>query len=76
MSSATNTASARCDLDVDAVEIAAASLPVDAQIKLFLAGDTSGRALLEMLYGSVDEEPVPERFLALLRRPIPRLVSG
>jgi hypothetical protein len=76
MSTATNIASAPCDLDVDAVEIAAASLPVDVQVKLFLAGDTTGRALFEMLYGAVDEEPVPERFLALLRRPLPRLVSG
>jgi hypothetical protein len=50
---------------VDTIEIEQPS--IDQQIHDFLDGETNGEALLEMLYGDVADEPVPERLLAVLR---------
>ena len=44
-----------------------ADLPVAEQIEQFLRGESDGGALLEMLYGRVEDEPVPERLLAIVR---------
>jgi hypothetical protein len=44
-----------------------ADLPIDAQIELFLNGESDGGPLFEMLYGRVDDEKVPERLLAIVR---------
>lgn len=40
---------------------------IDRQIRDFLDGETAGETLLEMLYGDVADEPVPERLLAIVR---------
>ena len=37
------------------------------EIERFLDGETDGSVLLHTLYGSVADEPIPERFLAMLR---------
>jgi len=50
---------------VDTIETEQPS--IDQQIRDFLDGETNGEALLEMLYGDVADEPVPERLLAVLR---------
>jgi hypothetical protein len=42
-------------------------LPVSSQIKHFLAGHTTGRALLHALYDDVLDEPVPPRLTTILR---------
>ena len=50
---------------VDTIEIEQPS--IDQQINDFLDGETNGEGLLEMLYGAVADEPIPERLLAVLR---------
>jgi hypothetical protein len=50
------------------VEPRLVSLPVDRDIRDFLAGKTDGDDLLHALYDHVLDEPVPERLRALLRR--------
>jgi hypothetical protein len=50
---------------VDTIEVEQPS--IDQQIHDFLDGETNGESLLEMLYGDVADEPVPERLLAVLR---------
>ena len=40
----------------------------DREIRDFLAGRTDGEDVLHALYDHVLDEPVPERFLELLRR--------
>jgi len=50
---------------VDTIEIGQPS--IDQQINDFLDGETNGEGLLEMLYGAVADEPIPERLLAVLR---------
>jgi hypothetical protein len=50
---------------VDTIEIEQPT--IDEQIRDFLDGETNGEGLLEMLYGDVADEPVPERLLAVLR---------
>lgn len=37
------------------------------EIERFLDGDSDGGVLLQALYGSVLDEPIPERLLAVLR---------
>lgn len=37
------------------------------EIERFLDGETDGSVLLHALYGSVADEPIPERLLAVLR---------
>lgn len=37
------------------------------EIERFLDGDSDGSVLLHALYGSVVDEPIPERLLAVLR---------
>jgi hypothetical protein len=37
------------------------------EIERFLNGETHGGVLLHALYGSVADEPIPERLLAVLR---------
>ncbi len=44
-----------------------AELPIATQIQRFLDGESDGRALFEMLYGEIGDEPVPEHLLALVR---------
>jgi len=44
-----------------------AELSIATQIEQFLNGDNDGGALFETLYGRVDDEPVPERLLAIVR---------
>jgi hypothetical protein len=51
----------------DEAETLAALLPIDAQIRHFLAGETDGAALLGALYDHVLDEPAPERLLRILR---------
>jgi hypothetical protein len=50
---------------VDTIEIEQPT--IGEQIRDFLDGETHGEGLLEMLYGDVADEPVPERLLAVLR---------
>jgi hypothetical protein len=40
---------------------------VETQIARFLTGETDGHDVLQLLYGDVADEPVPERFRALVR---------
>jgi hypothetical protein len=49
-------------------ETHAALLPLAAQIEQFLAGRTTGRALLEALYNAPLDEEVPARLKDLLPR--------
>lgn len=42
-------------------------LPVEIQIQRFLDGESDGRALFDVLYGDVADEPVPEHLLAIVR---------
>lgn len=51
-------------------------MSVAVEVERFLSGDSDGREVLSLLYGSVADEPVPERFRALLRRRVLRLVEG
>ncbi|MBV9522997.1 MAG: hypothetical protein JO010_09400 [Alphaproteobacteria bacterium] len=44
-----------------------AALPTGVQIERFLDGTSHGTALLEALYGSVADEPIPGRLLAVVR---------
>ena len=44
-----------------------AELSIAARIEQFLNGDDDGGALFEALYGRVDDEPVPEHLLAIVR---------
>ena len=39
-----------------------------AEIERFLDGESDGSVLLNALYGSVLDEPIPERLLAVLRQ--------
>jgi hypothetical protein len=41
---------------------------IDRQIRSFLNGESDGSELLQGLYGDADDEPVPARLTALLRR--------
>jgi len=52
----------------------AAPLSIEEEIEQFLDGG-NGHHVLTLLYGSVEDEPVPERFRALLHRHCPRLVK-
>src|ERR1700733_8547233 len=40
--------------------------PVDRRIRAFLSGETHGEDVLHALYGSVADEPIPERLRAIL----------
>jgi hypothetical protein len=40
---------------------------VDLEIRRFVTGQTSGGTVLEALYGSIGEEPIPASFLKILR---------
>ena len=42
--------------------------PVDRRIRAFLSGETHGEDVLHALYGSVADEPIPERLRAILKR--------
>jgi hypothetical protein len=44
-----------------------AELSIAARIEQFLNGDNDGGELFETLYGRVEDEPVPERLLAIVR---------
>jgi hypothetical protein len=44
-----------------------AELSIAAQIEQFLNGENDGGALFETLYGRAEDEPVPERLLAIVR---------
>lgn len=50
------------------ISIKVPSCPVDREIRDFIAGKNDGEDLLHTLYDHILDEPVPERFLALLRR--------
>jgi hypothetical protein len=54
-----------------AIALAPCPPPRADEIERFLSGETDGRALLEALYGTLGDEPVPERFLALVRGRLP-----
>jgi hypothetical protein len=54
---------------LSAAEASDDELPIAQQIERFLDGDTDGEELFDALYGSVAEEPIPERLLALFRQP-------
>ena len=41
---------------------------VDRRIRAFLNGESQGEDVLNALYGSVADEPVPERLRTLLQR--------
>ena len=41
---------------------------VDRRIRAFLSGETHGEDVLHALYGSVADEPIPERLRAILKR--------
>ena len=56
-------------------EDGAAPLSIEEEIEQFLDGTSNGHHVLTLLYGPVEDEPVPERFRALLRRHCPRLVK-
>jgi hypothetical protein len=45
-----------------------APMPMDAEIRRFLAGETNGRVVLEALYDHVLDEPVPQRLKDLWRK--------
>jgi hypothetical protein len=45
-----------------------AALPVSMQIERFLDGESDGGPLFQALYGAVEDEPVPERLLAIVRK--------
>jgi hypothetical protein len=51
----------------DAVSELESELSVSRQIRRFLDGESDGGALFEALYGSIAEEPVPQRLLDVLR---------
>lgn len=54
-----------------------APLSVETRIERFLSGETDGHDVLQMLYGPVEDEPVPERFRALIRNGCKlRIVAG
>lgn len=53
----------------------AAPLSIEEEIEQFLDGTSNGHHVLTLLYGPAEDEPVPERFRALLRRHCPRLVK-
>jgi hypothetical protein len=40
---------------------------IATQIKEFLTGASDGGPLFEILYGKLDDEPVPEHLLAIVR---------
>jgi Anti-sigma factor NepR len=40
---------------------------VETQIARFLSGETDGHDVLQLLYGEVADEPVPERFRTLIQ---------
>lgn len=44
-----------------------AELSIAAQIDEFLTGESDGGPLFELLYGKLDDEPVPEHLLAIVR---------
>jgi hypothetical protein len=50
-----------------AVETTFRELPVRDEIERFLSGETDGGALFEALYGTIGDEPIPERFLGIVR---------
>lgn len=39
---------------------------IDRRIRAFLSGESHGEDVLGLLYGSVADEPIPERLRALL----------
>jgi hypothetical protein len=41
--------------------------PIALEIERFLDGDTDGSLVLDALYGSVADEPIPQRLLELVR---------
>jgi hypothetical protein len=45
-----------------------AALPVSMQIEHFLDGESDGGPLFQALYGAVEDEPVPEHLLAIVRK--------
>ncbi len=47
--------------------VRAATRPVDAQIRDFVAGKTNGAELLHALYDHVLQEPIPQRLRAVLK---------
>lgn len=63
-------------LAADVVDDGAASLPIEARIERFLAGESDGADVLRLLYGAVIDERLPERFRTLLGAQGPRLVIG
>jgi hypothetical protein len=46
----------------------APGVPVDRQIRAYLAGKGDGAELLHALYDPILDEPVPERLSALVKR--------
>jgi hypothetical protein len=45
----------------------AGNLPIALEIERFLDGDTDGSLVLDALYGSVADEPIPQRLLRVVR---------
>ena len=47
-------------------------LTIAVEIEEFLAGESDGGPVLQLLYGAPGEEPVPERLLATIREHCPK----
>jgi hypothetical protein len=45
----------------------AGPFPIALEIERFLDGDTDGGLVLDALYGSVADEPIPQRLLEVVR---------